>query len=336
MRARLHVLSGAAHEWIEAFMRWQWMNRELIRDVDGERVPDANEEYLLYQTLVGTWPVEPMSTVDMRRYESRIVQYLEKALREAKVHTSWMNPSEAYESAAFDFVRDLLREPGDAFRADLSAFVDSIADGGFVNSLAQTLLKITLPGVPDFYQGCELWDFNLVDPDNRRPVDFEERRDRLGRLLDGAEDDVFETACEVAQRWPDPDVKLWVIARGLALRRAWTDVFSFGEYVPLSASGPAENHVLSFARQFNGFCVVALAPRHFHRLSSPRQEPGYGPPRADWQGTQLVLPECGDGEWTCVLSGRTFKARERDGNSVLDVNSLFEVLPVALLTSTSQ
>jgi (1->4)-alpha-D-glucan 1-alpha-D-glucosylmutase len=336
MRARLHVLAGAAEEWIEAFMRWQWMNRELIRDVDGERVPDANEEYLLYQTLVGTWPVDPMSTGDMRKYEARIVQYLEKALREAKVHTSWMNPSEAYETAAFDFVRDLLRSPGDAFRADLTAFVDSIADGGFVNSLAQALLKITLPGVPDFYQGCELWDFHLVDPDNRRPVDFEERRERLDRLLDGAEDDLLETAREVAQHWPDPDVKLWVIARGLALRRAWTDVFSFGEYMPLSASGVAENHVLSFARQFNGCCAITVAPRHFHPLCRPPREPGYGPPRADWQGTGLELPECGNGVWTCVLSGRTFKARERDGKSVLDVDSLFDVLPVALLTSTSR
>jgi (1->4)-alpha-D-glucan 1-alpha-D-glucosylmutase len=336
MRARLHVLSGAAEEWIEAFMRWQWMNREFVRDVDGERVPDANEEYLLYQTLVGTWPVEPMSTDEMRQYEARIVQYLEKALREAKVHTSWMNPSEAYESAACDFVRDLLGSPGEAFRADLSAFVGCIADGGFVNSLAQTLLKITLPGVPDFYQGCELWDFHLVDPDNRRPVDFDERRDRLERLLQGAKKDVLKTAREVAQRWPDPDVKLWVVARSLALRRAWTDVFSFGEYVPLAAAGPAENHVLSFARQFDGFCAITAAPRHFHRLCSSRREPGHGLPRAHWQGTRLVLPDFGHRVWSCELSGRTFESREIDGKTVLDVNSLFDVLPVALLTAKSR
>jgi (1->4)-alpha-D-glucan 1-alpha-D-glucosylmutase len=335
MRSRLHVLSGAAGEWIEAFTRWQWMNSEFVREVDGERVPDANEEYLLYQTLVGTWPVEPMSPENRKQYEGRIVQYLEKALREAKVHTSWMNPYEAYETALFDFVRDLLGSPGEAFRADLTAFVSEIADGGFVNSLAQTLLKITLPGVPDFYQGCELWDFNLVDPDNRRPIDFAERRNRLARLQRGADNDLEMTARELAERWPSADIKLWITARSLALRRDWADVFSFGEYIPLSAEGPAKNHLLSFARRFHGRCVVAAAPRHFHRLCGSRRGPIRGAPRADWQGTTLVLPEPGDGMWRCQLSGRTFETCERDDPTLIEVSSLFEVLPVALLTFES-
>jgi (1->4)-alpha-D-glucan 1-alpha-D-glucosylmutase len=335
-RARLHVLSEASREWADAFMRWQWVNREFIRDVDGERVPDPNEEYLLYQTLVGTWPVEPMSVDELKQYESRIVHYLEKALREAKVHTSWMNPSDAYESAAFDFVRDLLGPPGEAFRVDLTAFVSTIADSGFVNSLAQTLLKITLPGVPDFYQGSELWDFHLVDPDNRRPVDFGERRDRLNRLIQGADSDVLKTARQLADRWPDPDVKLWVTMRGLALRRDWPDVFSFGDYVPMSAVGPAQNHLLSFARQFDRRCVVGVVPLHFCRLSSETREPTRGAPRADWHGTRLVLPEIECDVWTCELSGQTFEPRGEEGTAILDVGPLFDVLPVALLTAESQ
>jgi (1->4)-alpha-D-glucan 1-alpha-D-glucosylmutase len=336
MRARLHVLSEASHEWAEAFMRWQSMNRAFVRDVDGERVPDANEEYLIYQTIVGTWPVEPMSRDEMRQYEGRIVRYLEKALREAKIHTSWMNPSEAYETGAFDFVRNLLGAPGEGFRADLTAFVNQIADSGFVNSLAQTLLKITLPGVPDFYQGCELWDFSLVDPDNRRPIDFETRRTRLDQLLRGANNDLEKTARDLAQQWPSADIKLWVTAQSLALRRHWADLFSFGDYIPLAAHGPAENNLLCFARQFNERCAVTAVPRHFHRLCSLQREPKRRAPRADWQGTQLFLPQSGNGAWHCVLSGRTFEARERDGKSGLDVAAIFDVLPVALLTSESQ
>jgi (1->4)-alpha-D-glucan 1-alpha-D-glucosylmutase len=335
MRARLHVLTEVSHEWADAFMRWQWMNREFIRDIDGERVPDANEEYLVYQTLVGTWPTQSVSPNERKKYEARIVQYLEKALREAKVHTSWMNPSEAYEIAAFDFVRDLLGPRGEGFRDDLSAFVNAIANAGFANSLAQTLLKITLPGVPDFYQGNELWDFNLVDPDNRRPVDFGERRTRLDRLIRSAKKDARKTARELADRWPDPDVKLWVTMRSLALRRDWPEVFSFGEYVPLSSVGPAENHVLSFARQFGPRCVISVVPRHSYRLGRVSNEPACSAPRANWRSTKLVLPQTDGDVWTCELSGLTFESRAEDGNTVLDVGSLFEVLPVALLSAES-
>ena len=183
MRARLNVLSEVPDEWSAAFRRWRELNRHLERESDGDPVPDRNEQYLLYQTLVGTWPLAPFSANARREYTDRIVQYMEKALREAKIHTSWMNPAEAYEAAVFDFVRDVLSEKAVIFQADLSTFVSEIADSGFVNSLAQVLLKMTLPGVPDFYQGTELWDFNLVDPDNRRPVDFADRCRRLDNLL---------------------------------------------------------------------------------------------------------------------------------------------------------
>ena len=170
------------------------MNRHVERELDGDPVPDPNEQYLLYQTLVGTWPLAPFSADARGEYADRIVQYMEKALREAKIHTSWMNPAESYEAAVFDFVRDVLSEKAVKFQADLSTFVNEIADSGFVNSLAQVLLKITLPGVPDFYQGTELWDFNLVDPDNRRPVDFADRCRRLENLLARANEDLEQTA----------------------------------------------------------------------------------------------------------------------------------------------
>jgi (1->4)-alpha-D-glucan 1-alpha-D-glucosylmutase len=335
-RARLNVLSEASQEWADAFMRWQGMNREFVREIDGDPVPDANEEYLLYQTLVGTWPLQSMSAADLKQYEGRIVQYLEKALREAKIHTSWMNPSDTYETAAFDFVRDLLGPRGEAFRGELSAFVNNIADSGFVNSLVQVLLKITLPGVPDFYQGSELWDFNLVDPDNRRPVDFDQRRTRLDKLIRGSNEDLQGTALDVAERWPDPDVKLWATARTLALRRDSSEVFSFGEYIPLSATGPAENHLLSFARQLNGRCIVTAVPRQFHSIRRGQAEATRRAPQADWNGTRLILPESHRGAWRCELTGRLLEPQTIDGNQVLDVAHLFDVLPVALLVAESQ
>jgi (1->4)-alpha-D-glucan 1-alpha-D-glucosylmutase len=143
---------------------------------------------------------------------------------------------------------------------------------------------------------------------------------------------VQTTARQLAEQWPDPDVKLWVTARSLALRRDWPEVFSFGDYVPLSAVGPAESHVLSFARQLDRRCVVSVVPRHFQRLGSMRNESTCGAPRADWRGTNLVLPEIEIAGWTCELSGRTFESSAENGNVVLDVGPLFDVLPVALLT----
>jgi (1->4)-alpha-D-glucan 1-alpha-D-glucosylmutase len=333
MRARLHVLSEIPDAWGEAFLRWQAMNRALIRDIDGDPVPDANEEYLLYQTLVGTWPLSQMSTDQREHYQRRMIQYMEKALREAKVHTSWMNPSEAYEAAAFDFIRDLLNDSGAAFRADLAKFVADIADSGFINSLAQVVLKSTVPGLPDFYRGTELWDFNLVDPDNRRPIDFDERPARLDNLLHD-ENDLEQTARQLRERWPDPDVKLWITSRCLALRRDWPDVFSCGEYLPLSASGPAADHVLAFARQVDGRVALTVVPRHVQRLRD-RRPTGHSL-SADWGGTQLVLPEVEERTWRCQFTGRLFDTQGAGQDVALDVAPLFEVLPVALLMLESR
>jgi (1->4)-alpha-D-glucan 1-alpha-D-glucosylmutase len=334
-RARLNVLSEIPREWIDTFQRWRKMNSTSQREIDGEMAPDANEQYLLYQTLIGTWPTEPMTAAELETYCGRIVQYMHKALREAKIHTSWINPSETYEVATFDFVRDLLGEKGAAFQADLTRFVCDIADSGLVNSLSQLLLKLTVPGVPDFYQGSELWDFNLVDPDNRRPVDFVQRCDRLNRLLGEAEQGVERTARALAARWPDPDVKLWTIRRCLALRRNWPEVFSFGDYVPLSASGPAAEHLLSFARRFEQKCIIVVVPRQYHRLRTKHGPAGHRVPSADWKGTQLILPQEWDQPWHDQLTGRQFQPKSHNANAAeqttLDVGRILDILPVTLL-----
>jgi (1->4)-alpha-D-glucan 1-alpha-D-glucosylmutase len=335
VRARLHVLSEAPAEWREAFQRWQRMNRPFIRELDGDPVPDANEEYLLYQTLVGAWPQHLPARSQCELYRNRILQYMEKALREAKVHTSWMSPSEAYEAAVRDFIGDLFDDNGRAFLADVNGFVEQIADSGYVNSLTQSLLKITLPGVPDFYQGTELWDFSLVDPDNRRPVDFAQRRRRLHMLLAEAERDTMKFAGGLSARWPDSDIKLWITSRALALRVQWPDVFTVGDYTPLAASGAGAEHVVAFSRRWEDSTVVVAAARHFYRLT--RSGNGLAPPpapHANWADTQLCLPEDAAEAWRCVLSGRVLESSGPAAERALALSELFSVFPVALLTSS--
>ena len=335
-RARLHVLSEASQEWIEAFGRWQKMNGSFVREIDGDSAPDVNEQYLIYQTLVGTWPIEAMDATQLEQYHDRIVQYTQKALREAKIHTSWMNPSETYASAVRDFIGDLLGDSGQPFQDDICRFVRQIADSGFVNSLAQVLLKTTLPGVPDFYQGSELWDFNLVDPDNRRPVDFELRRRHLQALICDAEDDPQEFALQLAHRWPAADIKLWVTSRGLNLRHELPDVFTFGEYIPLSATGPAAEHVIGFARRFDTEWVIVVVPRQFYHLQRDQEiRDKCGVPQADWSGTRFVLPDDCTRDLALRISANHRIETTESADAVLDLANVFRVFPVALLTSDS-
>ncbi len=341
MRARLHVLSEASEEWGEAFARWQKLNRPLLGELDGEPVPSPNDEYFIYQTLIGTWPISPMTDEDRDAYRDRILCYLEKAMREGKVHTSWMNPDESYEASTHNFVSALLDPAQQEFSADVSAFVGKIANAGFVNSLAQLLLKATLPGMPDFYRGTELWDFNLVDPDNRRPVDYDDRCDRLKNLWAAADKDPANFTQELSARWPDPDLKLWVTTSTLNLRRDWSNVFTFGEYIPLTATGAQAEHVLAFARRWEDQMAICVVPRHFYRLTAGAKTAhnAAGFPIADWQDTKLILPDDFANDWTCRLSNKSHhssqhqKTTNDNQSSVLDIADLFTVFPVALLTS---
>jgi (1->4)-alpha-D-glucan 1-alpha-D-glucosylmutase len=336
LRARLQVLSELPQEWAAMVIRWQEMTQQFLGEHDGGPVPDANEEYLIYQTLVGTWSTGTMSSPERDEYLNRILRYFDKALREAKLHTSWMNPSETYETAVKDFIRALLNDV--VFTTDLASFVAKIADAGFVNSLAQLLLKLTLPGVPDFYRGTELWDFNLVDPDNRRPVDYDSRRKRLNEISKTAENNPFEFARELASRWPSSDVKVWVTSAGLQLRRLLPDVFTCGEYVPLTVAGTAADHIFAFARRYEEQVAVTVAPLHFYRLSLKQRAPQSatknrekGPPRVNWADTKLVLPDDFPHDWQCHLTGQKLSTATSGGPPALEVAQLLDVLPVALL-----
>ena len=329
VRARIHVLSEIPREWRAAVGRWHRWNRKHASLVDGRPAPDRNDEYLLYQTLVGAWPLGPDAAA---AFTGRIQAYMLKAAKEAKVNTSWINPNEAYDDALRSFVARILEPvPGNRFLADFSTFHHPIARIGMVNSLAQTLVKITAPGVPDFYQGTELWDLSLVDPDNRRPVDFAARAARLAelraRIAAGA---LAGLARELVEQWVDGRIKLYTTHRALACRRAAADLFREGDYVPLRPGGSRGAHLCAFARRRGTRAVLTIVPRLTARLTANGAHLPLGPDV--WGDTYVVLPgDLPGGRYTNLFTGATVGTAEREGGAALTAGDLFAQFPVALL-----
>ncbi len=331
MRARLDVLSEIPREFLEAVKRWQRMNRRSKPLVDEARVPGANEEYLIYQTLIGLWPLEgelPAEAHDT--LVERFSAYLLKALREAKVHTSWINVNEPYERGCDQFLRRLLgREPAtNPFLADLGRFVAGIATAGLWNALSQLILKVTVPGVPDVYQGTELWDFTLVDPDNRRPVDYPARRALLDELR-GLEGDALRARIGAARECPaDGALKLLVAARALGHRRRHRELYETGAYLPLSVEGPRARHVIGFARVApDGRASLTIVGRFFAALEATGRASG----TSVWQDTWLRLPDelAADG-YREVLTDAIVRTPS-DRRSELPLAGILPLLPVAVL-----
>jgi (1->4)-alpha-D-glucan 1-alpha-D-glucosylmutase len=320
-RARLLALSEIPDPWAESVARWQEMNRPHRADVAGQEAPDGTEEYLLYQTLVGTWPAQGLTP----EYRERIRQYLHKALLEAKVHTSWINHDEAYENAVLSFVEAVLDpQRSAAFLDDIARFQQRVARPGYWSSLSQVLLKIASPGVPDFYQGTELWDFSLVDPDNRRPVDFEVRRAHLEGLRAEAARDPRGLADRLMAQPEDGRIKMFVTMRALGFRREQQRLFQQGSYERLTISGKCASHAVAFARTFEGQAAVAAAGRHYARLGAA----GTPPTGALWADTKLILPTALAGRrWRDTLTDRMVGS---DG--ALPLAEVFAHLPVALLS----
>ncbi len=335
VRARLHVLSEVPDAWAEAVEAWRALNRPLLRTSDGDEIPGRNEQYLLYQTLVGTWPLESLDDTGRASYTERIGQYLLKALREAKVHTSWMNPEPEYEQQAVGFVHDLLAPESAQFQQQLGHFVAEIADAGFINSLTQLILKGTLPGVPDVYQGTELWDFSLVDPDNRRPVDFDRREQMLAALEEQFARDPRQLAQELRAAWPDPRVKMFVLWRMLQLRQRRSRVFGSGDYLPLQVAGTHAARALAFARRDADQWTVVVVPLHVQPLTCRARDAQGSPLALDWQDTFLELPGEAPRRWRHELSGQwvDMNGTTSDGSAGLPLGQLLQPLPVAILSS---
>ncbi len=336
-RARLDVLSEMPREWLGALRRWERLNRRAKSRVEETPIPGSNEEYLIYQTLVGVWPLDALAgDLDEAAHQvltERVSGYLTKALREGKVHTSWVNVNEPYEKACQQFLARImeLRHGDNPFLADLRQFLSRIALPGLYNALSQVLLKITAPGVPDFYQGTELWDFSLVDPDNRRPVDYATRRALLGRLAEATAGGAaaIEQAVQQALAAPaDGWLKLLVTSRALAARRAHRAVFAGGSYVPLEVRGARARHVVAFARVADGVAAIAAVGRFFANLGAS------GPPVGAnvWEDTRIVLPGgVATGTYRDVIGNTTVAIDEQSGARTLPVGAAFSMLPAALL-----
>ena len=325
VRARLNVISELADEWHAAVTRWSRINRKRKHKLDDGLAPDPNDEYLLYQTLVGAWPLETLDAAGLDAFRARIEGYVVKALREAKAHTSWVNPNSAYEEATLGFVRALLAPGQNLFLQDFLPFVRRVAGYGLYNGLSQVLLRLTAPGVPDTYQGTELWDFSLVDPDNRRPVDYARRQRLLADLEMEMQSPRPAAVRALLDRIEDGRAKLYLTWKVLAQRRARADLYKHGDYVPLVVEGQWAEHVCAFARRHGESIAISVAIRWTARMV-PSGEPPLG---ALWKDTAIEVPE--SVMFLNLLTGEELRTESRGGRRWLAVSVVLAHLPVALL-----
>lgn len=326
VRARIDVISELPDEWKSVLARLSKAARRHRVQIGEDRMaPDRNEETLLYQTLVGAWPFEPLEGAALDTFVARIESYMLKAAKEAKVNTSWINPDATWDEALAAFVRSVLRDP--AFVQELLPFQRKAAEAGIYNSLAQVVLKIASPGVPDVYQGCEQWDFSLVDPDNRRPVDFAQLARSLHDLQERGDRSAEERLELVRELWAqrqDGRVKQYVTWRSLRLRRAQSELFLHGEYVPVECAGPRGAHSVALSRRRGFSQVIAVTTRLVARLLEENAAP--------WDGTYLLLPGGSGGvAWTDVFTGTVHRPVMHRGQPTLPLAPLLAELPVALL-----
>ncbi|MGO8881468.1 MAG: malto-oligosyltrehalose synthase [Desulfomonilaceae bacterium] len=321
VRARINVLSEMPDAWLTKIRTWIKINRGKKKRVRGLAAPDRNDEYFLYQTLIGAFP---FSGAEYPDFIERIKEYIVKAVREAKVHTGWLKPDIEYEDAYVSFAEKILAlSGGNAFLKELVPFTRRVAHFGMLNSLSQTLIKITSPGVPDFYQGTELWDLSLVDPDNRRPVDFEKRRAMLASIREQEDSDLFRLTQDLLRTREDGKIKLFLIYRALKARTCHRKIFREGAYVPLELAGRFRNHVIAFARRHHQQWAIVIAPR---LLSHLVQEGDFPLGRQTWQDTEVIMPDSAPVEWRNLITGEVISA---DGT--LPVGDVLHSFPVALL-----
>ena len=330
VRARIDALSELPAEWRLHVSRWRRFTRSLRRKLKASEAPSPNDEYLIYQTLIGAWPGGELDDAALAAFRERIEPYLLKVVREAKTFSSWLNPHEGYESALTGFARGLLTAPGNRrFMEDFVPFQRRVAWFGMLNSLSQALLKLASPGVPDIYQGCERWNLSLVDPDNRRAVDHAANRESL-RAMQGpatGEGGLAALASELIEHIQDGRIKQFVIWRALELRREREALFRDGAYVPLAVNGAHADHLCAFARVLGGDCIIAVASRLACTLMRGETLIPLG--AEVWEDTRISLANLPQQRvWRDALTGARIVARDSSG---LLVSSALATLPVALL-----
>jgi (1->4)-alpha-D-glucan 1-alpha-D-glucosylmutase len=356
VRARINLLSEMPDLWQSSLRQWSRFNGSKKRELDGEAAPDANDEYFFYQTILGTWPIaqesqspadnpwgfllQPKDTEDYQDFRKRISDYMLKAAKEAKVYTSWLNPYVEYEEALLHFVDRVLQPSSrNRFLIAFAPMARMIAYFGQFNSLAQTVLKLTAPGVPDLYQGNELWDFSLVDPDNRRPVDYAQRSTLLKKLQSAGKrkgSDPLRLAQSLVKQSHDGRIKLFVTHRTLCFRRDHYDLFTGSAYIPLEVMGEQARHLCAYLRQTEpnsgaGEQALVVVPRLVATLTGRAERPPTGPDV--WGDTQLVLPAGNEGRtYHNLYTGESVTVTEQEGHITLPAAKLLAHFPVALLT----
>ena len=336
-RARIDVLSEIPEEWERQVRRWSHVNRIRKREVDGHEAPHPNDEYLLYQSLIGAWPTElageDLDAQAMQAFAARMEGCMIKAVREAKLFSNWANPNLEYETAVTGFVRGILDPVGGAtFLAEFLPFQARVARLGAYNGVAQTLLKLTSPGVPDIYQGAELWALSLVDPDNRRAVDYDQCRHVLGRLRDEAASEApgIDTVRRLTDDWRGGHIKMFVVARALDLRRRHPRGFQDGAYVPLDVAGHRADHLCAFARRVDDWSAIVAAPRLVAALCAEGDRPPLGD--AVWGGTRIAAPNGDAGRaYRNVFTGEVITAIPDNKGPAFRAADLLRHFPAALL-----
>ncbi len=328
IRARIAVLSEMPQEWESHLKRWAAMNEKYKSNANGAPTPDRNEEYFLYQTILGMWPLGDDKIPEVIK---RLQAYAVKATREAMVHTRWTRPNLAHEEGLTNFVAAILDETKNgAFLEELRKFHRDTAYYGMLNSLSQTLLKMTAAGVPDFYQGSELWDLRLVDPDNRGVVDFAKRMELLHALKQNAARENGSFAGELLSNWTDGRIKLYLIWKTLGFRREFGELFTDGEFVPAEVSGEREENVSAFFRVRWDRGALIIAPKW---LAASRMEPESGGRKKFWGNTSVALPVNAAESWRSVLTGESVIVQKNGEGAMVRVADALSQFPVALLSS---
>ncbi|VTZ50149.1 Malto-oligosyltrehalose synthase [Methylocella tundrae] len=320
-RARLAALSDIPEEWARQVQIWSRLLRARRGEIEGGAAPDRNDEYLFYQLLLGSWPVEMLDRPDaaaLEAYALRVKEALRKSMREAKLHSSWSAPNADYEDAMQSLASAALDPNNAGFLSSFLPFARRVARLGVENSLAQLVLKLTAPGMPDIYQGCELWDLSLVDPDNRRLVDFASRQNALRSILVAIAGNRGPAMRELMDHWQDGRVKMAVTALLLGLRKQKEALFANGDYEALQLSGDKSERALGFARALGDAAIIVLIAR-FPGLRE--QDPG-------WGATTAQLPK---GRWTDVLTECSFES----GDAAFPLAKIFAALPAAVLVKSS-
>jgi (1->4)-alpha-D-glucan 1-alpha-D-glucosylmutase len=318
-RARINILSEMPETWEQQVWTWNAINRQHKLSTGDRSIPDKNDEYFFYQTLIGAYPFDEEG---FSQFGTRIKDYVIKAVREAKVHTAWLRPDSTYEEGYLNFVDRVLssNEFLEAFRP----FQKKVAQYSIYNSLSQVLLKYASPGVPDLYQGCELWDFSLVDPDNRRPVDYEKRRAFLQDLQLKANSDLLGLIESLLATKEDGKIKLFLTYQLFQARKKYQKLFEQGDYQPLTITGKFAENIIAFARRYEDKIAIAIAPRFLTRLIEPGKRP-LG--EEVWQDTHLELPPGMPSVWKNAISQMHIKDN-------LSIGKIFQHFPVALLVNS--